>query len=406
MKKIMDEETDCFNVLSTEDMLLSNIDQISIENEIESINNMINSSKESVFNLNKSIEIAKIALESDNILARDVVNLNNAISATSMVVGLPVMDNFSIEDISDPKESLKISIEKGQNVVMTVINGINKTFARFNNVIIKYIGKFDTLLSSMATNLSSRKGELEQLNKEGKKLTDATIADDTFFGWNGLAMLGAVGIGKMNDPVEGLNEMIKVYGKPNFVKEMTDNVLSLVRADKALKPIYKNTEAMRAIERNLGKKIKNFFCKSTVDDRLILGATNKDVYILERCKKFHLTSSIFPWDYSIIMSSLPPFDAYGAPKSFNTPKYNDLIKLIDDGIKVTANQKKVVNDIHDILKIGSETIADIDDSANWENSNIYGILPQVLLVLSKTYAEIPNMVDGLASIYIKELKSK
>jgi len=404
MKKMFNSEASDTLVLSNEELLMSSLDQISLEAELKEIYFIINDSKDTAMILNQALEHASLALESGNANERDLANLHLAINTALNSVGLECIENLSTEDFNNVDEALKVSIEEGKNILTSIINGIAKTFARYNNIILKYIGKFDTLLSSLGTNLVKRKNELETLTKSGKRIEDATIADDTFWGWNGMAMLGAVGMGKMKDPVDGINQMINAYGKPTFVKDMCESIISMIRDDGKLKPIYSGTEAMRAVERNLGKKIKNFFCKSTKDDRMVIGATYNNVFILERCKPLHLTASIFPWNYSIVASSLPPFDAYGTPKTFDTPKYSDLIKLIDAGIKVTQNQKKVVNDIHDMLKIGSETIKKIDDNTGWENGNIYATLPEILLVLSKTYAEIPNMVDGLASIYIKELK--
>ena len=408
--KLMDnvnvDDTNNINLpeLSTEEMVQSTVDQNAIDSEILAIANVISVSRETVNNLESALAIAELASESEDLNPREVVNLNIAINAAAVNVGLEsFMDDLSVESITDPKEALKLSIEEGRSLVTKIIGAINKTFARYNNVLNKYIGKFNTLLSSIGTNLVKRKAALEELNKSGKKLTDATIADDTFFKWNGYSMLGAVGIGKMKDPVAGVNEMISAYGKPTYVKDFSDKILSMVRDDKKLTPIYNNPEAMKAIERNLGKKIKNFFCKSTPDDRMIIGATYNNVFILERCKALHITSKINRWSYSILTTTLP-ISANGTPTSFDTPKYSDLIKLIDSGIEIIKKRNEVVKNIHDMLKIGSDTIKEIDDSANWENSNIYGVLPGVLLVLSKTYAEIPNMVDGLASIYIKELK--
>jgi len=404
-EETVDVVVDDAMMLSKEEMLQSTIDQLSIESLINDTQDVIYTAREAGCDLERALSIATLAIENNDVTTRDVLNLKNAINSTQIAVGLDVtLEEISVESISDPKESLLLSIEEGRGILTKIIGAINKTFARYNNIALKYIGKFDTLMSSMFTNLAKRKKVLEELKKEGREITDKTIADDTLFKWNGFALMGAVGIGKMKDPADGINEMIKLYGNPSFVTDTCDKILSLVRDDKKLKPLYKNPEAMKAIERNLGKKIKNFFCKSSKDDRMMIGATYNNVFLLERCKALHITSKMNPWSYSVLTFKLPTIDQLGTPASFDTPQYKDMIKLIDDGIKVTKNQKKVVDDIHNMLKIGSDTIEKIDNSANWENSNIYGVMPLILLVLSKTYAEIPNMVDGLAGIYIKELK--
>ena len=390
--------------LSNEEMLISKLDEKEIDSDYGSIVMAVESAYEAAGSLSQALNVAELALEDNNISKRDVLNLRNAINVTLSQVGLSneMNENVSIESIEDPVTELKLSIEEGKSFLTKIINGIDKTYARFNNILIKYISKFDTFLNSIGTNLSKDKKKLLEIKKSGKELTDKKIADGTFLKWHGLNLMGAYGIGEMDDPVGGMKDILDMFKDPNYVNKATDAIISMAESDKPLKPLFNGEIAMKAIERTLGKKIKNFFCKSTKDDRMVIGAIYSSVFILERCKPLHITSKKMPYGYSVVTYTVPSTDFYGHPTTFKTPKIDDLIKLIDEAMLVIKNRKKVLDNIHGILKIGSDTIAKIDEKTNWESSNIYAILPNILFVISKSYAEVPNSVDALCKIYIKE----
>jgi len=399
-------ETDV-GMLSTEEMLISDIEQSDMDKEVSDVLNAIQVSQESMATLMIAIESAKHTLESNDVRANDVVNLRLVTANTSASVGLSFDEiDLGTESISDPVVSLELAIEEGQFILTKILNGVRKTFARFSNILLKYLGKIDTAFNSMFTNLNKSKMELVELEKKGLKLDSDTIGDDSFLKWRGMNLMGALGIGKMHDPVAGLKEMVKVYGDKGYIKKFNNAIVDMVMDDEKLTPIYGNNDALKSVERNLGKKIKNFFCKSTTNDRLIIGATGSVVFILERCKPLHLTAGFMPYHYSVINFMIPSVDMFGTPKAFKAPSYKDLYKMIDDGIAMTKNNSKMVNEIHDMMKIGSDSIAKIDDKAGWETGYIYTQLPLILLVLSKTYSEIPNMIGDLTKIFIREIKKQ
>jgi len=390
--------------LSNEEMLQNTIDQNEIDTEISDVFTAINIARESAASLSIAIENAKNTLNTAGVYSSDVVNLNLIIATTCDSVGLSSESyELSSESISNPKEALELSIEEGANVLTKIINGISKTFARFNNILGKYLGKFDTLLSSLGTNLNKDLMNLKDAEKAGKKLDTETISDGSWLGWRGFTLMGAMGIGKMSDPTAGLKEMIKIYSDKNYISKLTDSITDMMIDDKKLVPLYGNKDALKVVENNLGKKIKNFFCKSTENDRLIIGTTGSIVFILERCKPLHITFKAMPYNYTVVNFVIPSKDLFGTPKTFKAPTYKDMYSLIDDAKKMVSNNSKIVDEIHNVLKIGSNTVAKIDDAGSWENSNIYGLLPLILLVFSKTYSEVPNSVDSLAKVFLKEV---
>lgn len=402
----INESLENLEVLSVEDLVVGSLEANNAYNEFLTVLNGVNAAKEACAVLQTNIAISKEALESDSVSVNDVKFLNSSINATMQAVGLN-KDPFSIsnEDITDPKEALTLSIEEGNGLIMKVINTVTKTFARFNNILGKYLGKFDTLLINIFINLEKVKKEIQRLEVDGKTIKVKKLADDSLLMGKALTMLGVMGINADNAPAKGIKEILAIYKDPKYISKFVDLIVSMGKTDGPLKPIYNNPDVMRRLERNFGKKIKNFFCKSTPDDRVILGANYNNVFILERCKPLHIDIKLNPYIYTVLVDHYQPMDATGNSISFEAPTFKEMYEVLDMAMEVAKNHKKYTDKIHDIIKVNGEHIDKLEEASDWENQGIISIIPMVLLVLSKTYADIPSAADSLGKLFIKELKA-
>ena len=391
--------------VSMEDMIEGTLIANEAYNEFLAVLSSINSAKEACSVLNTNIEISKEALANDTVTVNDVKFLNSSINATMFSVGMESNPlSVSNEDIKDPKEQLTASIEEGNGLFMKIVNTVNKTFARFENILFKYLGKFDTMLLSIGANLEKTKNKIKEAEAVGKVITTKEISDSSIFFNKTWLILGAMGISENKDLVKAIKEMESIYKDPGYIGKFVDMIVSMGKSSGPLKPIYNNKEIFARLKKNILNKISNFFCKSGEDDKVIIGANYGAVYILERCKLFHIESKLNSYQYSINFTTYDSMDAMGNMTSFKAPTYKEIYEIIDIGINVVNSHKKYTDEIHGILKINGEHINKLDESSDWEHGNIYGIIPSVLFILAKTYADIPVAVDGVSKIFLGELK--
>lgn len=313
--------------------------------------------------------------------------------------------DLSTESILDAKAELVLTVEEGRALLTKILSGINKKFARLDNVLFKYLGKFGTLLLNIFTNLEKTKNKIKEEIANGAKIETKNIEDDTILKWRSMTLLGVLTVSADKKPLSAFQEIIDNYSDKNFASNFIDKLMSMLDDSKELDSIYDNKDVLRKLERRFSKKIKNFFCKSTTADRMILGANYNSVYILERCKPLHITAKINPYNYSINTLAVEPQDIFGSSVEFPTPTEKEMLGLLDAGMQLVKNRKSIVNDIHNVMKNKKGEMDKIDENSTWENIKFYSVLPTILLILSKTYADLPSGIDSLGKIFLKELKA-
>jgi len=408
-----------FKKVTTEDLEeLETLPSVEYEDLIEAIdiNNTANTelsetidgivlAKESIDNLLVAISLATEAIKNNTVTKNDSLYLNLCITNTVNIMSLPFNPKkLSAESITDPKQELLLAIEDANSVVSVIITAIRKIFARMKNVLNKYLSKYDTMLLNIWNNLDSSLKTIHELEDKGVVPYNDSMGDRSIMEWHGKYMLGMLGLGDTkDDPVSGILNVIKNYEKPTYVSDLVDKIVSMTKGD--LKPLYNNTSIIERLERNLDKKVHHIYCASGKEDRMVIGATYTTVYILERCRPLHISAKVVPYTYSINSVTYDTIDLQGNATEMRMPTYKEMYKLIEEAKKVSARHKIVTKEIHDVLSFFSKEADKIDDASDWANIGIYRVIPTILMVLAKTYADVPSAVNSFAKMYIKELKS-
>jgi len=399
------EET--FEKVSTfESTVLAMEEQSMAEAEILKIYAAIEDGKQQVAMLEKDIKTAEVALENGTVDKLFVAQYLTSVQKSFDVLGFEGLDfsEIGLEEITDPTSSLISAVEESKSAITKIIIAINKTFARLEASLLKFMDKLNIVIDKLFTDLEDTKSKLEEYEKSGKKLTLSEISDTNVIGWQTGKFIGIMGFGGTKDPIKAMNGIIKKYGSADFIDKTTNAIISMMTKDGDVEQIFDNTSALKQVQRSWIEKVFKFFCKSGDRDYLLVGATNNQAWFLNRCKPLHITSDMMPYHYTTRSIPFSMVDGFGITPTFTTPDLKELIKLCDEALKIVQNRKKVKESVFNILKKGSKEIDKIDEAAKWETVGIYPYLPFTLLVLTKTYWNIPTAVDGLGKVYLQNLK--